>query len=124
MARLLTSIAISLGRGAVFTQLTRFVNPELLSAGVFASGLFASDLLGPETTKGVANGILIEFLMLHANVGIGVATLFSPTATARRAMVVMTGGFYFLFVIAMALGMGAWWMMFCFLLLLSFLFQD
>ncbi len=124
MAHFITSISGSLAKGFLFTQATRYVNPELLSAGVFAFALFGSDLLGPGTTGAVANGIIVEFLMLHANVGIAVAAMAGSSVQRRRRLVMYVGGFYFLFVIGVTIGMGAWWMLVCFLLLLWSRMQE
>lgn len=113
-----SNIAASMAKGLAFTHLARFVHPELLSSGMFAIALAGYGWLPGETTEAIGQGVLIEFLMLHANVGIAVASLATPSPRLRRTLILLVGGFYFLFVIGLTLGLGAWWMLIGFLLLL------
>lgn len=117
MAHFFSSFSNSLARGLLFSQITRHINPELLSAGIFMFALFGSPWLDEGIAEDISNGIIIEFVMIHANVGIGGARMLATSEKSKRKLVLMTGIFYFMFVAGLALGIGAWWMMFCFLFL-------
>lgn len=113
-----STIAGNIAKGLAFTHLARVINPELLFSGMFAIALAGYGWLPAETTVAVGQGVLIEFMMLHANVGIAVASLATPSPRLRRAAILFVGGFYFLFVVGITVGLGAWWMLICFVLLL------
>ncbi len=113
---IVSSISNSLARGLLFTQITRYINPELLSSILFASALLGYDIIGPENAEAIGQGIIIEFLMLHANVGIAVARFAANSEQSKRTFVMLASAFYFLFVIGLAFGMSAWWMALCFIL--------
>lgn len=124
MAGFFNTIGHSLARGYVLSHVARYIHPELLSALLFLTALLGSAFLPFEVLESVSNCIIIEFLMIHANVGTVAAGIFAHSDRSKKRLTALTGGFYFLFVIALAVGMGAWWAAVCFILLLWTRFHE
>ncbi len=117
MASFVQAILRNVSQGYLFSRVTHYVNPELLSSVMFFGILLASDYFSYEFIEGFSNYVIIEFLMIHSNVGMAVAIFFATTEAKKKLYTILTGSFYFLFILAMAFGMGAWWTALVFILL-------
>ncbi len=113
----LASILSSITRGYLFTRLATFIHPELLTAIMYWGILAASPWLDYQFVDNFGNYVFVEFLMIHANVGMSVATFFAASERQKKIFLFLTGSFYMLFVMAMAIGFGAWWTAVIFLFL-------
>ncbi len=120
MAGFASSIFHSISRGYLFSKLTHFINPELLSALMYASIFLAYGLgyLSYPYLENFSNYMIVEFLMIHSNVGIAGVLVFATDERSKKAIIIGVGSFYFLFMLSMAIGFGAWWTAFVFILIL------
>ncbi|HNP18634.1 MAG TPA: hypothetical protein PKL31_09390 [Fulvivirga sp.] len=118
MASIVTSVIRSIGSGYILSGFTRYINPELLSSLMFLGVILASDNLSSEFIESFSNCIIIEFIMIHSSAGIAAISMMATSQKTKRNLLLLIGGFYFLFVIALALGFGAWWTAVVFVLII------
>ncbi len=118
MASVVTSVIRSIGSGYVLSSISRYINPELLSSMMFLGVILASDHLSVEFLENFSNCIIIEFIMIHSSAGIAGVSMMATSQKTKRNILLLIGSFYFMFVIALALGFGAWWAAVVFVLII------
>ncbi len=118
MAGFVTSIFNSISRGFVFAQITRFINPELLSSLIYFTILIFARFFDYSFLEDFSKYILVELVMMHANIGIAAAIFFSSSERNKKILLIIMGVSYSVSVIVMAFAFGAWWMAFVFVLII------
>lgn len=97
------------------TPFGRFIDGDLFTGLMFLVVLVFSGWLNPEIVEGISNCIMLEFLIIHANVGMAVGGVVAKNERNKRLLILGIGSFYSLFVVAMAWALAAWWLALIFL---------
>ncbi len=103
--------------GKIFwlTPFGRFIDGDLFTGLMFLVVLLGSGFIDPEIVEGISNCIMIEFIIIHANVGMSVCGVVAKNERSKRLLILGIGSFYSLFVVAIAWGLAAWWLAIIFL---------
>jgi hypothetical protein len=98
---------------------TAAVAPDLVTTAVFAGAWIAPRRYGVEIVATLLVVMLLEFLVMHAGVMIGVVTQSRVLDPARKTLRIgALGGFYLLFAVGWAIGFGQPWIVISFAWLL------
>lgn len=114
MAHFLTQVANSFGKGYFLSHATRIIHPELLSGLLFLGVFAGSPWLDWSFVESTSDGVIVEFLMIHANIGITGTQYATQNSKSAKKIMLLVSGFYMLFVLAVSLALGNYWLALCF----------
>jgi hypothetical protein len=96
-------------RKTVFTFLTRYLYPELLTASLYLAIWFDPYFLGEKGFQGLSIGLWLDFVFNHAQVGTSLTGLFfKPNSAKKKIAVGVVSAFYLLFVGGLSVALGSY----------------